>query len=170
MGLFRKKTPKEILAEGKAQYVKGDLKKAFITLHGLAAKGNPQACYYIGRLYLEWKDKSLAQSFLTTAAKGGEKDAAALLSREFGIQEEPPQKPQSHGAAETKEDAGEETHILFSEEYCLGALECGLCKDACIADAITIEHATNFISIDRQKCIGCASCVETCPMGALDIL
>ena len=74
------------------------------------------------------------------------------------------------GAAETKEAAREETHILFFEEYCLGASGCGLCKDACVADAITIEHATNFISIDRQKCIGCASCVETCPMGALDVL
>lgn len=48
MGLFRKeKTPEEILAEGQAQYTNGDFKKAFITLHGLAAKGNPTACYYM---------------------------------------------------------------------------------------------------------------------------
>ena len=69
MGLFgKKKTPAEILEEGRSQYVKGDLKKAFLTLHGLAAKGDPQACWYVGRIYLERKERSLAQSFLTTAA------------------------------------------------------------------------------------------------------
>lgn len=84
MGLFgKKKTPEEILAEGRAQYEKGDSKKAFLTLHGLAGKGEPQACYYVGKIYLERKVKNLAQSFLTTAAKGGIQDAALLLAKEL---------------------------------------------------------------------------------------
>ena len=88
MGLFgKKKTPAEILEEGRSQYVKGDLKKAFLTLHGLAAKGDPQACWYVGRIYLERKERSLAQSFLTTAAKGGVQEAAALLAKEFGVRD-----------------------------------------------------------------------------------
>lgn len=88
MGLFgKKKTPAEILEEGRSQYVKGDLKKAFLTLHGLAAKGDPQACWYVGRIYLERKERSLAQSFLTTAAKGGVQDAASLLAKEFGVRD-----------------------------------------------------------------------------------
>lgn len=42
MGLFgKKKSTEEILAEGRVQYEKGDLKKAFLTLHGLAGKGEP---------------------------------------------------------------------------------------------------------------------------------
>ena len=70
MGLFgRKKSPEETLAEGRAQFIQGDLKKAFLTLHKLAAQGNAQAGYYIGRIYLERKEKSLAQRFLTAAAK-----------------------------------------------------------------------------------------------------
>lgn len=96
MGLFgKKKTPEEILSEGRAQYVKGDLKKSFITLHGLAAKGNPQACYYIGRIYLERKEKNLAQSFLITAAKGGVQDAASLLAKEFGVRDYLPKETAS---------------------------------------------------------------------------
>ena len=88
MGLFgKKKTRAEILEEGRSQYVKGDLKKAFLTLHGLAAKGDPQACWYVGRIYLERKERSLAQSFLTTAAKGGVQEAAALLAKEFGVRD-----------------------------------------------------------------------------------
>ena len=89
MGLFgKKKTPAEILEEGRSQYVKGDLKKAFLTLHGLAAKGYPQACWYVGRIYLERKERSLAQSFLTAAAKGGVQEAASLLAKEFGVRDD----------------------------------------------------------------------------------
>lgn len=88
MGLFgKKKRPEEILAEGRAQYENGDSKKAFLTLHGLAGKGEPQACYYVGKIYLERKEKNLARPFLTTAAKGGVSDTAQLLAKEFGIRE-----------------------------------------------------------------------------------
>lgn len=96
MGLFgKKKTPAEILEEGRSQYVKGDLKKAFLSLHGLAVKGNPQACWYVGRIYLERKERSLAQSFLTTAAKDGVQDAAALLAKEFGVRDYLPKETAS---------------------------------------------------------------------------
>ncbi len=64
----------------------------------------------------------------------------------------------------------EEAHFLFLEEHCLGAVECGLCKGACVADAIIVDQANDLISIDGQKCIECAACVEVCPMGAIDIL
>ena len=88
MGLFgRKKSPEEILAEGRAQFIQGDLKKAFLTLHKLAAQGNAQAGYYIGRIYLERKERSLAQRFLTAAAWGGVEEAGTLLAREFGVRD-----------------------------------------------------------------------------------
>lgn len=82
-----RKSPEEILAEDRVQHENGNLKKAFLTLHGLAGKGEPQACYYVGKIYLERKEKSLARSFLTTAAKGGVPDAAQLLAKEFGIRD-----------------------------------------------------------------------------------
>ena len=92
MGLFgRKKSPEETLAEGRAQFIQGDLKKAFLTLHKLAAQGNAQAGYYIGRIYLERKERSLAQRFLTAAAWGGVEEAGALLAREFGVRDYLPQ-------------------------------------------------------------------------------
>ena len=92
MGLFgRKKSPEEILAEGRAQFIQGDLKKAFLTLHKLAAQGNAQAGYYIGRIYLERKERSLAQRFLTAAAWGGVEEAGTLLAREFGVRDYLPQ-------------------------------------------------------------------------------
>lgn len=181
----------------------------FTGTHGLAVKGNPTACYYIGRLYLERKERKLAQSFLTTAAKGGEEEAAALLASEFGIREDLPQDsvpacqtddkvseeeemvPEQYDideltflepipsdemeveetSAETEtEETFEEMHLLFREEDCLGAEECGLCKDYCFTDAITTDYTKNVISIDEEKCIGCGACLEECPMGAIDIL
>ena len=88
MGLFgKKKSPEEILAEGRAQFIQGDLKKAFLTLRKLAAQGNAQAGYYIGRIYLERKERSLAQRFLTAAAWGGVEEAGTLLAREFGVRD-----------------------------------------------------------------------------------
>ena len=90
MGLFgfgKKRTSAEILSDGRSQYVKGNLKKALSILRDLADEGNPQACCYVGRIYLEQKDKSLAQPYLLTAAKGGITDAATLLASQFGIRD-----------------------------------------------------------------------------------
>lgn len=90
MGLFgfgKKRTPAEILSEGRLQYVKGNLKKALSILRTLADEGDPQACCYVGRIYLELKDKSSAKPYLLTAAKGGIADAATLLAAEFGIRD-----------------------------------------------------------------------------------
>ena len=54
MGLFGKKKPEEeILAQGRELFEGGDRKKAFLTLHGLATRGNPEACYYLVRYYLQ---------------------------------------------------------------------------------------------------------------------
>lgn len=121
MGLFgRKKSPEEILAEGRTQYENGDLKKAFLTLHGLAGKGDPQACYYVGRIYLERKEKSLAQSFLIKAAKGSVPDAAVLLAKEFDIrdylpQEELPAQPAQISAPLPQADGRSSVDDLLEE-------------------------------------------------------
>ncbi len=89
MGLFgKKKTPEETVAEGRVQFESGDFKKAFLTLHGLANKGEPEASYYIGLYWLREKhDKGMAKKYLTTAAKAHMRDAAQLLAAEYGIRD-----------------------------------------------------------------------------------
>ena len=89
MGLFgKKKTPEETVAEGRAQFESGDFKKAFLTLHGLANKGEPEASYYIGLYWLREKhDKGMAKKYLTTAAKAHVRDAAQLLAAEYGTRD-----------------------------------------------------------------------------------
>ena len=89
MGLFgKKKTPEEILAEGRTQFESGDMKHMFLTLHGLANKGDPEACYYIGFYWLKEKsDKHMAEKYLTIAAKGGQTDAAKLLAERLGVRD-----------------------------------------------------------------------------------
>lgn len=122
MGLFgfgKKKTPAEILAEGRAQYVKGDLKKALQTFRNLAEKGEPQACCYTGKIYLEQKEKSLAQPFLTIAAKGGQIDAAQLLAKEFGVRDYLPKDavPVSESLPETNQSSVPQTSADTVELY-----------------------------------------------------
>ena len=52
MGLFSRKTDKEIIAEGRSLYIKGDLSGANLKLIKLAMKGNDEACYWVGSICL----------------------------------------------------------------------------------------------------------------------
>lgn len=92
MGLFSRKTDKEILAEGRSLYIKGDLSGADRKLLKLAMKGNDEACYWVGRISLEVAEKyrdakrrEVGKQYLEKAAKQGNKDACALLAKEFGV-------------------------------------------------------------------------------------
>jgi len=42
-----------------------------------------------------------------------------------------------------------------------------LCEQACISGAIKIEE--EFVSVDKEKCVHCYSCVMACPYGVIDI-
>ena len=90
MGLFSKKTDKEIIAEGRSLYIKGDLSGANLKLIKLAIKGNEEACYWVGRICLEEADKNRDEKrretgkvYLQKGARLGNKDAAELLKKEF---------------------------------------------------------------------------------------
>ena len=90
MGLFSKKTDKEIIAEGRSLYIKGDLSGANLKLIKLTVKGNAEACYWVGRICLEQADKNRDEKrreagkfYLEKAARLGNKDAAELLEKEF---------------------------------------------------------------------------------------
>ena len=41
------------------------------------------------------------------------------------------------------------------------------CKQACPANAITMDETTGLCMIDESKCIQCGHCIHACPFGAL---
>jgi hypothetical protein len=92
MGLFSRKTDKEIIAEGKDLFYKGDFAGADKKLMKLAIKGNDEACYWVGRISVETGAKhhdrkriDIGRSFLEKAAKKGNIDACAYLERYFDV-------------------------------------------------------------------------------------
>ncbi|MBR1562374.1 MAG: 4Fe-4S binding protein [Ruminococcus sp.] len=56
---------------------------------------------------------------------------------------------------------GEGIHYAVSCRHCKDPL----CVKSCIAGAISIEDGV--IKIDRNKCVGCLTCVLVCPYGAV---
>jgi ferredoxin len=52
---------------------------------------------------------------------------------------------------------------LVDSEICVG---CGICRDVCPAEAISIE---TIARVDSSRCNGCGHCLETCPQGALSL-
>ena len=92
MGLFSRKTDKEIIAEGKSLFYDGDFAAADKKLMKLAIKGNDEACYWVGRISIETgaryhdsKRIEAGRKFLEKAAKKGNKDACAFLERYFDV-------------------------------------------------------------------------------------
>ena len=48
-----------------------------------------------------------------------------------------------------------------------GCVQCGLCVQACVDDAITLEDGQPVI--DRERCIDCGACVDVCPKDVIFI-
>lgn len=44
-----------------------------------------------------------------------------------------------------------------------------VCVASCAAGAIAKDAATGLVSVDTEACVGCGSCVEACPYGAVVI-
>lgn len=45
--------------------------------------------------------------------------------------------------------------------------ETPLCVDACVAAALVIDAGTGTVRLERERCVGCWSCVMECPFGAV---
>lgn len=62
--------------------------------------------------------------------------------------------------------------LAIDEDRCVAVRNrnatCRRCQDACLADAITVQH--NEISVDVDACVRCGGCVPTCPTSALSWL
>lgn len=52
---------------------------------------------------------------------------------------------------------------VVNKEQCTG---CGICKEACPADAITVDEVAH---VDSDKCTECGACVDECPFGAITL-
>lgn len=46
---------------------------------------------------------------------------------------------------------------------CRGSVACGLCADACPADAVSTSGRVP--RVEKSRCIGCGACVTACPVG-----
>lgn len=47
--------------------------------------------------------------------------------------------------------------------------ESPVCVNACVANALYIDSNTGVVGINKEKCVGCWSCVMECPFNALRI-
>lgn len=60
------------------------------------------------------------------------------------------------------------------DEILITAVACRTCEDApcviaCTRSALTQDPETGIISIDAERCDGCAWCIEACDFGAISI-
>jgi len=60
------------------------------------------------------------------------------------------------------------------DEILITAVACHTCEDApcviaCTRDALTQDPETGLISVDAERCDGCAWCIEACDFGAISI-
>jgi len=54
--------------------------------------------------------------------------------------------------------------LQIQRDLCVG---CGICRNNCPQDAISIINRTAVIDI--AKCNGCGICIDVCPRGAISI-
>ena len=128
MGLFSRKTDKEIIEEGRKLFYEGDFAAADKKLMKLAIKGNDEACYWVGRISIEtgarYHDRKrieVGRNFLEKAAKKGNRDACAFLERYFDVPNPYAEKEKEIFVKEVETAAKEEEATVKEEkkpEFC----------------------------------------------------
>lgn len=57
------------------------------------------------------------------------------------------------------------SYRLFICRHC----EDPVCVTGCVSRAIFVDEATGVVDIDRERCVGCWTCVLECPFGAVEL-
>ncbi len=57
---------------------------------------------------------------------------------------------------------GDDVHFAVNCRHCADAV----CVQSCIAGALS-KTGAGMVAIDREKCVGCFTCVLVCPYGAI---
>lgn len=72
------------------------------------------------------------------------------------------------GGETVKDDAGACTTTCFSYYLSVGCNHCDkpVCMAKCPQGAISKNADTGLMEVDREKCIGCGTCVSACPYNA----
>lgn len=85
-------------------------------------------------------------------AHSGSKDIRKAFKREF-----PRPMPRLH-----VEESG-------PMSFALGCRHCDepLCVYSCLTGALTRDPETGVVAVDTEKCVGCWTCVISCPYGAI---
>lgn len=55
---------------------------------------------------------------------------------------------------------------VYSDK-CLGLNDCTRCIRACKKEALLVSENNQVVGIDRNKCVHCLACANTCPSGAI---
>ncbi len=58
--------------------------------------------------------------------------------------------------------------LAYNANKCIGADECGLCRQACPQQSFT-AGADGKMALDRQRCAACFRCADVCPAKALHV-
>lgn len=105
MGLFgKKKTPEEVLAEGRALYEQGEYLDAALKLLKVNGNLNGEIDYWLGLSYLTYDQKrgktpgryeKFTVKYLTRSAQAGQPGAARLLAEQFGVRDYLPAEPKA---------------------------------------------------------------------------
>lgn len=86
-------------------------------------------------------------------ANFGEVDMVRAFSRDV--------PPQSRIRVEDGTQNGEAIHFAVSCRHC----EVPYCEKGCITGALSVEDGV--VKIDRDRCVGCRTCIAMCPYGCL---
>ncbi len=92
----------------------------------------------------------LCEYYCTYANSGEESMVAALLNKPL--------------ASRVNVQGKDKVTFAVSCRHC----ETPLCISACISGALS-KNADGVVTVDKEKCVGCGSCVMMCPYGAVEV-
>ena len=132
---------------------------------GLIIAGDtPAAVDIVAAMLMEWAPMKVGTILLAAERGLGPKsiDDVELLGVPLDEVKRSFKKPIIHSVDETFSSL--RMPIIVDPNMCEG---CGICRDVCPGEAITINEVPIF---NDEDCIQCFCCIELCPKGALKVI